>query len=163
MSVFTHCSETMTSSLKTLILWNQGHLVFRPRHPSCHWQWPHSSLAFTDNIINACPCFPAILVIPLERSSLPKEPFVLLCSIREHPGCQSGCHVWLTAPAGNSAGAEHSQLCFGLQIRSHPDTILLLDSSEIGVGVCFIQHTTLVQSVLESFKSIHIGWCNGHS
>lgn len=165
MSAFTHCSETVTSSLKTLIIWNQGHLVFSPRRPSRHWQWPHSSLTFTSNIINSCPCLYAILVIPLGRSSLLKEPFVLLCSIREHPGCQSGGHIWLTAPAGNSAGTEHSPLCFGKhrrQLRSHSDTVLLLDSSEMGVGVCFIQQT-LVQSVLEFFKSIHIGWCNGHS
>lgn len=113
MSAFTHCSETVTSSLKTLIIWNQGHRVFSPRRPSRHWQWPHSSLTFTSNIINACPCLYAILVIPLGRSSLLKEPFVLLCSIREHPGCQSGGHIWLTAPAGNSAGTEHSPLCFG--------------------------------------------------
>lgn len=164
MSAFTHCSETVTSSLKTLIIWNQGHLVFSPRRPSCHRQWPYSSLTFTSNIINACPCLYAILVIPLGRSLPLKEPFVLLCSIREHPGCQSGGRIWLTAPAGNSAGAEHSQLCFGKhrrQLRSHSDIILLLDSSEMGVGVCFIQQT-LVRSVLEFFKSVYIGWCNGH-
>lgn len=37
-----------------------------------------------------------------------------------------------------------------MRLESHPDTILPLDSWEMGVGVCFIQHTTVVRSLLQS-------------
>lgn len=80
MSVFTHCSETMTDTLKTAHPLKPGPSPLKFWLPLLPLTMPHSSLTFASNTINVCPCFHAKLLI--ERLSLLKES---LCSSVFHP------------------------------------------------------------------------------